>query len=156
MTGSGEWHHAEGNAMSKTIDLASLSAKEACEKGFELELRHPVTNEPLGVFIGVVGSESEAFQQHVRKKANERLRKQFTAQRKGGDDAPTIEQAESDAIDLLVACTTSWRTGDEPTIKHSGKSLEFNETNVRFLYAERWIRAQVDEAVGDLGNFLAA
>lgn len=144
--------------MSKTesIDLASLSAREACDKAFEFELRHPVSNKPIGVFISVLGTESETFQAHARRKANERLRRQFAVQRKGAEEVPTVEQAEKESIELLVACTTGWRTGDEPTVMHGGKALEFNEDNARFLYAERWIRAQVDEAVGDLGNFMAA
>lgn len=136
-----------------TIDLASLSAKAACESGYELELLHPATREPLGVFISVVGSEAEAFQGYVRKRANDRLRKQFANQRKAVEEIPTVEQAEKDAIALLAACTTGWRTGDTPTITHGGKPLEFNDVNARFIYAERWIREQVDEAIGDLGNF---
>ena len=74
-----------------TIDLASISAKAACNKGYELELTHPVSLEPLGVFIRVVGRESDAFQGHVRKRANARLREQFAAQQRGRkEDAPTL------------------------------------------------------------------
>lgn len=139
-----------------TIDLASISAKEACNKGYELELRHPVSLARLGVFISVVGSESDTFQGHVRRKANERLRKQFADQRKGrGEEAPTVEEVEANAIELLAACTTGWRTGDKPTITLAGEDLPFCEANARQLYAEKWIREQVDEAIGDLGNFMA-
>lgn len=138
-----------------TLDLASISAKAACNKGFDLELRHPVTDEPLGVFISVVGRESDAFQNHVRKRANAKLRDQFAAQQRGRkDDAPTVESIESEAIDLLVACTTGWRTGDSPVIEWAGEKLEYSEANARRLYSETWIRSQVDEAIGDLGNFM--
>lgn len=137
------------------IDLASLSAREACDKGYELELRHPVTNEALGVFISILGSQSETAQEITRRKGNEMLRKRFESQRRGkADDVPTIEQAEKDAIALLAACTTGWRTGDKPTVTHGGKALEFSEANAKFLYAEAWIREQVDEAWADLGNFI--
>lgn len=139
-----------------TIDLASLSAKEACEKGFELELQHPVTSAPLGVFLSVVGSESETYQAHVRKKANERLRKQYEGRSKGRDEAPTVEKAEAAALDLLAACITGWRTADVQTVTHGGKALEFSPANARFLLAEKWIRNQVDEAVHDLGNFIGS
>lgn len=137
------------------IDLASLSTKEACERAYELELRHPVSNEALGVFISVLGSESATFQGHVRRRANENLSKQFRNQRRGKDaEAPTVEVAEKESIALLAACTTGWRTGDAPTVTHGGKALECSEANAKFLYAERWIREQVDEAIGDLGNFM--
>lgn len=138
-----------------TIDLASISAKDACNKGFELELHHPVSHAALGVFITVVGSESDAFQSHVRRKANDRLRKQFADQRKGrAEDAPTVEEVERNAIELLAACTTAWRTGDKPTITLAGEDLACSEGNARRLYEEKWIREQVDEAIGDLGNFM--
>lgn len=138
-----------------TIDLASISAKTACNKGYELELTHPVSLEPLGVFIRVVGSESDAFQGHVRKHANAVLRERFAAQQRGRkEDAPTVERAEAETIDLLVACTTGWRTGDAPVIEWAGEKLDFTDGNVRRLYAEKWIRAQVDDAIGELGNFM--
>lgn len=138
-----------------TIDLASISAKEACNKGYELELRHPVSFEPLGVFISVVGRESDAFQRHVRSRANTKLREQFAAQRRGKqDEPPTVENIEGEAVELLAVCTTAWRTGDKPTVTIAGEELAFSEANARRLYAEGWIRAQVDEAVGDLGNFM--
>lgn len=143
--------------MSKTntLDLASISAKAACNKGFELELTHPVSFEPLGVFISVVGRESDAFQGHVRKRANAKMREQFQAQRNGrANEVPTVEQIEAEAIDLLVACTTGWRTGDVPVIEWAGEKLDFTDGNVRRIYGETWIRAQVDEAIGDLGNFM--
>ncbi len=140
----------------KGFDLAALNPKKASDEGYELELRHPVERTPLGVFITVAGSESDTFRNHVRQKGNERLRKRFEDQRKGRDgETPTIEGAEEDTIALLAACTLSWRTGDEPTITHDGKALECNANNAAFLYRElRWAREQVDEAIGDLGNFI--
>lgn len=139
------------------LDLASLSAQKACETPFEFELKHPVTEEGLGVFISVVGTESEAFKAHTRKKANAALARQFKNQRRSRDEAaPTVEQAEKDGIDLVVACTVGWRTGETPKITHAGKALEFSESNARFIYAERWIRDQAAEAIGDLGNFMQA
>lgn len=141
------------------IDLASFDTKAACEKGFELELRNPFNSEPLGVFISVVGTESEMFQGHVRRKADEKLKSQVM-RRNRPEEAPTVAQIERDSIALLAACTTGWRTVEngesKPTITHGGKPLEFNEANAKFLYANKWIREQVDDAIGDLGNFTQA
>jgi hypothetical protein len=136
--------------MTKTIDLASLSTSAACDKGYELELTHPVTHDALGVFITVLGKDSSAFKQFIRTKANERIRRDLANQRRGKEaDAPTVEQAERDAVELLVACTTGWRN-----VEFGGVKLEFTPENAAKLYQEGWIRAQVDEAVGDLGNFM--
>lgn len=141
-----------------TIDLAALSPKKKSEEGFEFELLHPVTNEGVGVFITVAGSESDRFRNYVRKQGNEKLRTRFQNQRKGKDAvAPTIEGVEEETIGLLAECTLSWRTGDDPVVKHDGKPLECNLANAAFIYRElRWIRDQADEAIGDLGNFIGS
>lgn len=135
------------------IDLSSLDTAAACAKGFELELVHPITKEPLGSFITVVGKDSPTFDSFVKRQSNERLRKQFQNNRRGKDaEAPTVEQIESDAISLLAACTTAFRN-----VSYKGSILTFSEDNARLLYTEqKWVRAQVDEAVGDVELFFAA
>jgi hypothetical protein len=137
----------------KAIDLSSLDTAAACDKGFELELKHPVTHEPLGAFITVVGKDSKTFEDFVRRQSNDRLRRQFQNQRRGKDaEAPTVELIEADAISLLVACTTGFRN-----VTYKGSPLSFSEENVRLLYTEqKWVRGQVDEAVGDIENFMTA
>jgi hypothetical protein len=137
----------------KAIDLSSLDTAAACDKGFELELKHPITNEPIGAFISVVGKDSKTFEDFVRKQSNDRLRRNFQNQRRGKDaEAPTVEQIETDAINLLVACTTGFRN-----VTYKGSLLTFSEENARLLYTEqKWVRSQVDEAVGDIENFMPA
>jgi hypothetical protein len=136
----------------KTIDLNSLDTAQACAKGFELELVHPITKAPLGQFISVVGKDSPQFKEHTRRIANERLRKNALLQRRGKDgEIPTVEQIEGEAIELLVCCTTGFRN------VNYGGPFEFSEANVRKLYTEQaWVRGQVDEAIGDLENFMSA
>lgn len=136
----------------KALDLSSLDMAAACSKGFELELVHPISKAPLGQFITVVGKESPEFREHIRAKSNANLRKQAERQRRGKDqEVPTIEQIEAEAIDLLVACTKGFRD-----INYNGP-LEYSEANAKKLYAEQsWIRAQVDEAIADLENFMPA
>jgi hypothetical protein len=139
--------------MTKTaLDLGSLDTAAACDKGFELELAHPITRAPLGQFITVVGKDSKQFRDHVRRASNDRLRKQATQQRRGKDmEPPTVEQIEAEAIELLVNCTTGFRE------VNYGGPLTYSEANARKLYTEQsWVRSQVDEAIGDLENFMSA
>lgn len=135
------------------IDLSSLDTAVACDKGFELELRHPITKEPVGAFITVVGKDGKAFTDFNRSLANRNLRKDFERRRRAKDaDAPKVEEIESEAINLLVACTTGFRN-----VSYKGAILTFSEENARTLYTEqKWVRAQVDEAIGDLENFTQA
>lgn len=135
------------------LDLSALDTVAACDKGARIELRHPVTNEPLGVFITVLGKDSQAFRDHLRASINERLRREALAKRRGRDLEPmTVEVGEAEGIDLLVVCTVGWEG-----VTYKGQPLEFNVPNARTLYADLpWVRKQVDEAIGDLENFMTA
>lgn len=135
------------------IDLGTLNATTAGNKGYELELLHPVSKKPLGIFITVLGKDSTAFREHTRDRVNERLRKNFEAQRKGKDQpVPTVEQGEKETAELLAAVTVSWRN-----VTLDGEALDCTPANAKRLYLApglSWIREQVDEAVADLGNFM--
>lgn len=141
--------------MTKTanLDLSSLDTVAACDKGAKIELRHPVTNEPLGVFITVLGRDSQAFRDHMRTAINDRLRRESVAKRRGREpDLMTVEVGEAEAIDLLVVCTVGWEG-----VTYKGQPLEFSVPNAKTLYADLpWVRSQVDAAIGDLENFMKA
>ena len=143
--------NTEPKAKTKSVDLASLDLTAAAEKGFDLELLHPVTKEPLGTFISIVGKDSATFRNHVRKTGNERLRKQAANQRRGAEvEVPTIEKIEADAVELLAVCTTGWRN-----LNFRGVELPFSTVNAKVIYTELpWIREQVDQAIGDVENFM--
>lgn len=138
----------------KAFDFSSLDTAAACDKPFRLEFVHPVTKAPLGCGVEVLGKDSATFKEHVRKRANERLRKQAMQSRRGKDnEVPTIEAIEAEAIDLLVACTT----GVFGDLQVDGAPVSYSPDNVRSLYARfSWAREQVDEAIGDLENFIKA
>lgn len=138
----------------KALDFSTLDTGAACDKPFKLEFEHPVTKAPLGCGVMVLGKDSAVFKKHVRERANERLRKQAVQSRRGKDaDVPTLEVIEDSAIDLLVACTTGvW--GDLLIDK---ELVTYSPENIRALYTRfSWAREQVDEAVGELANFLSA
>ena len=142
------------------IDLAAFDAATPCDAGAEIELLHPVSGAPIGIFITVLGKYSEVFVDHTRRSSNEYLRKAQQLKKRGKEEeTPTVEKFEEKSIDLLVACTVGWRTGDKKTITFEGQALEFSRTNAAKIYGSpklSWIRAQVDEAIADLGNFMKA
>lgn len=145
------------------FDLGQLDTTTACETTHELELKHPVTNEPLGMFIEHRGSDSAEVMAITRRQTNELLRRSFTAQRKGKDDEPeTIESLTDRGTRVLVAATVAWFQRDSKGKRVEG--FEFGEGRMAFtpeaaadLYSRpgfTWLRRQLDEAVGDLGNFI--
>lgn len=135
----------------KKFDIAQLDTVAACDKGAELELLHPSTSEPLGIFIKVLGKDSTMFREHVRDEVNDRIRREQMARKRGKDIEPTsVQAAEAKAIELLVLCTLGWRG-----MVLSGSELDFNVSNARKVYTDfPWIRKQVDEGIANLELFM--
>lgn len=142
------------------FDFDSLDLAVAAETPFEFELTHPESKEGLGVFVSVIGSESETFQAYIRREANAARLKAFQRQRKGGEDKPTtIEEEEAAIIEALATCVKGWRTvidgESKPVIKWGDAELPFSHDNVvKWLTRFKFVRAQVNEATGELGNFI--
>lgn len=151
---------------STLIDLASLDTKAASNKGGEIELKHPVTSKPTGMFITILGKDSDAFIEHTRAAANERIRTAHIAQQSGKQsDIPTAEKAEEKALELLAVCTVSWRqeyeeageVKNEASLYLNGEWLPFSAMNALKLYREQlWVRRQIDTEIGALENFMKA
>lgn len=151
------------------IDLAKLNAAEASEATFDLELRHPVTEEPTGLFISLVGLHSAEVRRVKDAQVNDILRRNFEAQRKAKDaKAPTVEEGQKRTSKLLASATVGWFTKEpgkrgEPDkvtqgLPFDGTRIEFSKAEAERIYDHpgfEWLRAQVDEAVGDLANFMA-
>lgn len=140
----------------ESFDLASIDTVAACNKGYEVELKHPATNEPIGIFWSVLGSDSDTFRDYMKEATNAKLRKDAMARKRGKDvEVRTVEEAEKETIDLLTLCSLGWRSTDSSAIKFKGEDLAFNVPNVRRVLTELpWIRRQIDEAIGDLENFM--
>lgn len=143
------------------MDLAMFDTVAACDKGAEIELRHPVTNTSLGVFITVLGKDSAIFKDHTRTLINARLRQDAFAARKGRDvEARTVEKIEKENLETLAVCTLGWRTVDKDevssdTIEVNKVKLPFNGNNALMVYSKYpWIYDQVNEAIGQLENFI--
>lgn len=137
----------------QVFDAASLDTVEACNKPFEIEIKHPVTGAPTGLFISVVGKDSEAYRGRLRAMANEMIQKQS----RGGVSKTRVDEIEQKSIDALVAATVAWRSEDDPEhIMLRGEALPCTPANARKLYAILPIQEQVAEAVNDLGNFMTA
>lgn len=164
---------AGAKAPTKAIDLADLNTSEGSDKGARIELVHPTNGAKLGLFITVLGKHSQVFREIVRERVNKRVQREAMAARRGRDVAPrTAEEVEREALELLVACTLGWDTetvikpadkakGVEaeieksPTITFKGEPLPFNAANALNVYSELlWLREQVDNAIGDLENFI--
>lgn len=140
--------------MTKPTNLKNLAVLKTAEadEAIRVELLHPATDEPLGVYLYVVSSESERAQkfiaQQMRKEQMRELENSKRRKPKVKEYDEMIEEARAMALSRLVGWeNVAWGAED--------KALEFNEANAEMLLTEcRWITAQIFEHSNDLGKFL--
>ena len=129
------------------IDLSALDTKKGAEEGFKLDLRHPKTNEPLGIWIHVLGADSETYHEQMRefrRRRTELLKRNMRA-------TFSPEEAEAEGLDLLASVTRAW----SEHMMLDGEKLIFSTGAARKLYERfAWIREQVDASIHERGNFL--
>jgi hypothetical protein len=157
--------------VTEELDLATLDTTTASDAGARIPIVHPITKEPIGIFIDVLGKHSTAFRELVRERINTRVKTESMAAKRGKTlDPKTAEEVEREALEMLVACTTGWGTEihrdndfkkevieTKPTILFQGEHLTWNAQNGLLVYSKMlWLREQVDEAIGDLENFIKA
>lgn len=148
------------------MDLGKLDSISAANQGFEIQLYHPGSKEDLGIFITVLGKDSDAHRKLFQAQQRRRVEKMTKGGgvRIAGGLAPEV--LEQEANDLLAVCTKSWRTSeadkDDPKLEHvkpvlllNGEELACTRENAVRVYREYpWIKEQVDDAVNDRANFL--
>lgn len=136
------------------FDLKSLDTKSGANEGFELEIVHPATLEGTGLFITVLGEDSDTYRKHSNEQQRRRLKK--TVQRGVGAVDISVEDLDADALTLLSACTKSWRMKDSDKVLYEGKEFPCNAANAQRLYEDLpAVRAQVDQAIRNRANFTA-
>jgi hypothetical protein len=134
------------------FDLSDLDVVAGSEEGAEIELTHPITKEPTGIFITVFGKESSAFRNTMNARYNEEANREALALKNNDASVVPIEKTIADNIDLLAKCTKGWRN-----MIFNKKPIEFSYDSAVMVYTKwPWMRPQVDAAIGDLANFIKA
>lgn len=130
------------------FNLAKLDTIAACNKPIEIEIRD-TDGEPTGVFFSIVGRDSDAVRARMRAIGEEEMQAEIT----GASQA--IDKAERRTISTLVAATTGWRDGDNPTLEWGSDRLEFSPDNAARVYGGILpIRDQVSAALFDISRFM--
>ena len=127
------------------MDLTKLSTAVAFDEGYVMQVRHPVTDEPIeGMTITVHGQDSKRYLEQQRIMTDKRLARLGKPM--------TAKDIELEELDGLVAVTSAW-TGFE----RGGVEVPFTQIEIRRIYADHgfaWLRRQVNEAVHKRENFL--
>lgn len=106
-----------------------------------IEIKHPATDEPVGIRFNIVSLNDDDMKQARRKIINKRL----DFEKRGKNfKASDVEENE---LDLVIAAVKSWEWYDAT---FHNEVPAFNENNIRKVFEELpWIKDQVAEAVGD-------
>lgn len=151
---------------SSFTDLDAIDIIAAADKGAEIAILHPSTKEPTGIFISVLGKDSQVFRDYVNDEVNEQVRKAAVSQgRKKKPVVVTAEQGKERAVELLTLLTTGWRSEsydekgnvveNKPIVMLKGEELSFSVANVKRVYSESLtIFQQIDIGVGEIENFM--
>ena len=123
------------------LDFSTIDITSAHDRGFEVQVRHPVTDEPLPAYVTLLGEESRAIQSFIRNAYNE-------AQRREDSATPTLEELEDHAISKLIAATVSWRG-----VQWGDEELECTPENCRRIYSNHRIRRQLLNEMAKDANF---
>ena len=112
------------------------------DKGKEFELADPVSGQPTGIRLWIVGPDSETSHR-ARLALSDEL-----AEMADADGRVTAEQREKARLHCLAAHVLRWE------IEEDGKPIATSHKNIiRVLRAGAWIQAQVDAFAGDRRNF---
>lgn len=124
------------------LDLASLDTAALCDQGAEMELVHPATGEPLGVYLTLAGVDSRAWRKAVAAQVERRL------SRRGGKIS--AEEIQANDIEILARCTLAWRN-----VVLDGEALSCTPDTARALYKRLpWAREQADAFAANRASYL--
>lgn len=116
----------------------------------EIELKHPVTGVPVGVFVTIAGPEHERRKQRLFAMMRaQRAKIEKTGKFLASDPADDA----ADELETLVACTLGWRN-----MRAAGAPIEWSAGACAALYADpkrAWVRDQVKQALDQRELFIS-
>lgn len=126
------------------MDIASLFSHETL---FPLHLKHPVTEEQLGIVFQIRSASSPEVKKIVRRQLDERMERMQRGKLVKGD------LAERQEVEKAAAAIASWDWGEQ-TYKGSVPEYSFKAAcEILSDPQTEWIFAQVSEAANTLANF---
>ena len=134
------------------FSLDDLDAKKASAKAFEFEYVDMATGEKTGVFLSVLGAESEVVQAAIAAAGNEQRRKQAVKELQKTLSA-TTQTATYDTVEddneyvcaLAAARLVGWRGIGDPYSP---------ENALRLVSSNRGVRNQILQNSNSMANFM--
>lgn len=118
------------------MDISTLIPNERV-----IEIKHPVTDEKVGIRVTLVSLDDEKTKQTRRRVINKRIEFEKKGKNFRADD---IEENE---MDLIISSMTGWEWYDAD---FNGEKPVFNEANVKKVLDNLpWFKRQIAEAISD-------
>lgn len=131
--------------------MADLASMIPTDDTIVVNLKHPVTDEPLTkddgkeMTITVYAPHSGTYKAVVHEQTNKRIQKAA----KGKKITFTAEELENTTLEMLAKTTKDWN------VQLSGKSPKFSVAEAVEVYSKLpWLKQQVIEAQEDYSAFL--
>jgi len=112
---------------------------------YDLELRNPHTDEPLGIKMKLRSSGSETAKAILRKHTDKNLERRIKGR------MPKADQMETEELERVASYIASWDWG-ENTYKGESPVLSMKKA-VSILEGEGWMFGQIKEAAENVTNF---
>lgn len=126
------------------MDISELTPDE-----LSLEIRHPATDENLGVRVTIMSPDDKRMKTSKRRVTDQNLQKQ-----KRGKTLKAVEVEENENA-LIIATMTGWEWyGDDVNFK--GEKPEFTPKMINAVFAKLpWFKAQIAEVLDDEKGFFS-
>lgn len=133
------------NDTNTPIDITAFDAVQDSDNGYEFELKNPDGVTGTGIFLKIVGSNSDAVVGWFSKVINANNIESQMAARKGKTVPPkSVEENKAQNLDLTVTRVVGWRNVAQP----------FSKTLLTTVLQKNphWVQQITDES-DNLGNF---
>lgn len=125
-----------------------LSKRVDYEFLYDLELRDPDTDKPLGITFKLRSAGSDAVKTILREQTNKNLERRIKGK------IPKAENLETEELEKAAACIVSWDWGPH---NWKGKKPDLSMAiAMEVLDEQGWIYGQVTEASNKVANFSPA
>jgi hypothetical protein len=142
------------------MDLSKLDVRAQAAKPAEIELVHPVTKKPLGIFWRTIGRDADEYRRHAFAQADARneAQAQMRAKNKHAVEEFTAQSMYDEQVQDLVFLARGWRDGEEEGVFNEGeKKLEYSADSADYVLRKYpWIHEQVAAGVGNRAVFMPA
>lgn len=143
------------------LDLLQLDVRSQAAKPTRIDLVHPVTKKPLGIYWKTIGRDADEFQRWVFQRADERTEEHAALKRRNRHapvDQFSAQSLLDDQIEELVFMSRGYGDHDQDDVLHEGEApMPYSKENAEyFLRKYPWMLEQVAAGVGNRALFMPA